>query len=152
MLLLAHAVNNAVYFATTFPVRRARPLSYNPKLTLAERSGDQKTNSFYSGHVSFSATSTFFMAKTFSDYHHIKGWNRILIYTAAAIPPSMVGFYRIRAGRHFITDVVTGLVVGAACGITVPELHRNNRKEAKISIDPMYSSNYSGLSLTYHFK
>lgn len=152
LLLLTHTINNAVYFATAFSIRRARPLTYNTGLTLEERSGEQKSNSFYSGHVSFSAASTFFMAKTFTDYHHIRGWQRVLIYTGAAIPPAMVGYYRIKAGRHFKTDVITGLVVGAACGIVVPELHRNRNRETRLSVAPLYSSDYSGITLTYHLR
>lgn len=152
MFLMAHAVDNAIYFGTVAAVRRARPLTYNPNLTVEQKTGTAKSNSFFSGHVSFSATSTFYMAKVYTDYHHIRGWKRLLIFTGAAIPPSLVGYYRMQAGRHFRTDVITGLVVGAATGIVVPQLHKQHRKHNALTVSPFYMPSYSGLTLTYHIR
>lgn len=150
MYAVTHAVDNAVYFAAAFSIRRARPLSYNPEVPMFERAGDAKSNSFFSGHVSFSATSTFFAAKVFTDYHQIKSWKRLLVYTAAAVPPGLVGYYRMKAGKHFRTDVILGLLVGASSGILVPELHRKGKKENKLSLEPYISpQGYNGLTLNY---
>lgn len=149
LYLVAHAVDNTVYFATTFPVRRARPLTYNTNLSVKERTGVGKSNSFFSGHVSFSSTATFFLVKVYTDYHHIKGWKRLLLYGAASVPPSLVGYYRMRAGRHFKTDVLTGFVIGAASGILVPELHRNKGKDKRLSVAPFYTPLSSGVTLTF---
>jgi membrane-associated phospholipid phosphatase len=146
MYMLTHAINNTIYVSTVGLVRRTRPLVYNPDLPLEHRIGKNKTNSFYSGHVSNAAASTFFIVKVLTDYHEIKGWPRILLYGAAAVPPALVGHYRIQAGRHFRTDVITGLVVGAASGIMVPELHR--RKSKRMSITPYYSSSASGIAIS----
>lgn len=63
MLLVAHGVDNTIFFSTILLVRMPRPLTYNPALTLEERAGVGKTNSFPSGHVLWKATSTFFIAK-----------------------------------------------------------------------------------------
>ena len=149
MFLMAHTVDNALYFATTFTVRRARPLTYVSNYEIGKRTGDAKSNSFFSGHVSFSATSTFFAAKVYTDYHQIKSWKRLLIYAGAAIPPSIVGYYRMKAGKHFRTDVIVGLLVGAASGIIVPELHRNKYKNAKLSFQPFNFQNYKGVTLNW---
>jgi membrane-associated phospholipid phosphatase len=147
MYMLTHAVNNTVFVATVGLVHRARPLVYNTSLPVEERTGKNRTNSFYSGHVSNTAASTFFIVKVFTDYHQIKGWKRVMLYGAAAIPPALVGHYRIQGGRHFRTDVITGLIVGASSGILVPEFHRYKTGK-KISVTPFYSSSASGLSIS----
>ena len=125
-----------MYFRSAFAIRRARPFTYNPDVPLERGVGEAKSNSFYSGHVSFSATGTFFLAKVFTDYHHIRGWKRIGIYSVASLPPILVGINRMKAGKHFRTDVITGFVVGAAAGILVPELHRRIKKSKSFSLEP----------------
>lgn len=128
LYLETQALNAVIYQATAFSIRRPRPLTYNTDIAPEDRSGEQSNNSFYSGHVSFAAGGTFFMVKTYTDYHEIRGLKRVLLYTAAAIPPSIVGYYRMQAGKHFKTDVIVGFITGAALGILVPELHRKKRK------------------------
>ncbi len=146
--LATHAADNAVYFLGGFSVRRARPLTYNPLVDLAVKTGTGKSSSFFSGHTSFSAAATFFMAKVYTDYHHIQGWNRVLVYTAAAIPPALVGYYRIQAGKHFKTDVIVGLLVGASSGILVPELHKNRNRNHPLTVNPYYGEGGGGLAFT----
>ncbi len=148
MFITTHTVNNAFYFASVRSVRRARPLTYNTNYDIDKRTGEARSNSFYSGHVSTSAASTFFAAKVFTDYHNIKGWKRLLIYGAAAVPPSLVGYYRMKAGKHFRTDVIIGLAAGATIGILVPELHKKKLKTDKLSMSPFYYNGYSGMSLS----
>lgn len=147
MYMITHAANNTVFVATVGLVHRARPLVYNTSLPIEERTGKNRTNSFYSGHVSNSAASTFFIVKVFTDYHQIKGWKRLALYGAAAVPPALVGHYRIQGGRHFRTDVITGLIIGASSGILVPEFHRSKTGK-KMSVAPFYSSSASGLSIS----
>lgn len=148
----AHAVNNLLYFATTFSIRRARPLVYNPEVALTEKTGPAKSNSFYSGHVSFSTTATFFGAKVLTDYYRIKGWKRVAIFAVAAVPPILVGVNRMQAGKHFRTDVMTGFLVGAACGIGIPELHKRRQKATPWAFRPEFSlTGQRGLAVTYSF-
>lgn len=149
LYLASQAVDNMLYFSAIAAVRRPRPLAYNTGLTTIERTGVGMSKSFFSGHVSFSATATFFAVKTLTDYHHIKGWPRLLLYGAAAIPPIIVGYYRVAAGRHFKTDVIVGFISGAASGILVPELFRkrDRNKEKSVSFLPYYMQEGGGVSL-----
>ncbi|HEV8514207.1 MAG TPA: phosphatase PAP2 family protein [Cyclobacteriaceae bacterium] len=152
MLLVAHAADNTVFFSTILLVRRPRPLTYNPALSIEDKTGVGKTNSFPSGHVSWTATSTFFIAKVYTDYHHIKGWKRVLFYTGAAFPPTLIGYYRVHAGRHFSSDAIVGGLLGAACGIAIPELHRISKKVDGLSVKPFFMNGSNGLSVSYVFK
>lgn len=149
LYLASHTVDNALYFGAAFAVRRPRPFLYNKDVPMEEKVGDNKSNSFFSGHVGFATTSTFFLVKVYTDYHQIKGWNRILLYAAATVPPALVGTYRMQSGRHFRSDVLLGFISGAASGILVPELHRINKKSKKLAFSPYFGAGGSnGLSVT----
>lgn len=151
MYVVTHAVDNALYFAAQFSVRRPRPFTYNPEVALQDKVGDGKTNSFFSGHTGFAAASTFYAAKVYTDYNHIKGWKRMMWYGIASVPPAVVGFYRTRAGKHFKTDVLAGFIAGATSGILVPELHRIKKKKDNLSFAPFYSGDASGITATLRF-
>lgn len=150
LYLASHAVDNALYFAAAFSVRRPRPFLYNKEVPIEERVGDNKSNSFFSGHTGFATTSTFFLVKVYTDYHNIKGWKRIGLYGLATVPPALVGFYRMESGRHFRSDVLLGFVAGAASGILVPELHRIKKKGGKpMAFSPYYApGGATGLTMT----
>ena len=45
------------------------------------------------------------------------------MWVAAAVP-AVVAYFRIRAGKHFLTDNLVGYAVGATVGVLVPRLHR----------------------------
>jgi membrane-associated phospholipid phosphatase len=92
------------------------------------------------------------IAKVYTDYHHIKGWKRMLFYTGAAIPPTIVGYYRVHAGSHFASDAIIGGLLGAVCGIVVPELHRITKKVDWLSMKPFFMNGANGLSLQYVIK
>ncbi|WP_295128532.1 phosphatase PAP2 family protein [uncultured Chitinophaga sp.] len=148
MYFITHTINQTVYVGLAYSFRRERPYTYNADVPLTSKVGNAKANSFYSGHASVAAASTFFLAKVFTDYHHITGWKRIALYGAAAVPPGVVAYYRMKGGRHFRTDVAMGMVVGAASGILVPELHRIKQKHKGISLSPYYSGDGSGVAMT----
>lgn len=152
LYLTTHVVDNAIYFAAAYSVRRPRPYIYNNNIPIEYRVGEAKNNSFFSGHVSFSTTSTFFLVKVLTDYNHIRGWKRLGLYAAAAVPPALVGYYRMRGGKHFRTDVLLGFAVGGVSGIMIPELHKKWNTSKHVSFSPYFSpSGQSGLCLSYKF-
>ncbi len=107
-------------------VLRPRPFTYNPNVSLADRMGQDARFSFFSGHTSTVAASSFFAAKVYNDYHPHNPetpW----IWAAAATLPAATAFLRVEGGKHFPTDVLIGYLVGAGIGILVPELHKINR-------------------------
>ena len=130
---------------------RIRPLVYYEEESMEYKLGPETTDSFFSGHVSISAGASFFMAKVLSDYHPEWGAKKILVYTAALIPPVIVGYCRYRGFMHFPTDLMLGLAVGAAVGITVPQLHKITRKINKdLSIVP-FTGPYTGMAFSMRF-
>jgi membrane-associated phospholipid phosphatase len=126
---------------------RIRPLAYYDQLTYDQRKSGDNRNSFYSGHVAVVAASTFFMVKVYSDYNPGIGDNKYLLYGAATIPPLIMGYFRVKGLRHFPSDVMVGLGVGALCGIIIPELHRLQDKN--ISLGLYSSSEGTGIAITW---
>lgn len=104
-------------------VRRPRPYTFNPEVPLSEKLTRDARQSFFSGHTSMSAAATFSAARIWSDYHPDSGWKPVVWITAAAVPAT-VGFLRVKAGKHYWSDVLTGFVVGSACGLVIPHFHR----------------------------
>lgn len=119
---------------SAFP--RYRPIVYVARATDAQRQDKDNVNAFYSGHTATTATASFFMAKVLDDLHPELGGRRWLVYGAAVIPPAVVGYYRVQAGKHFPSDVVVGAIMGAAAGILVPQFHRSTRTE-RLSVLPL---------------
>ncbi|MDB5229497.1 MAG: hypothetical protein JWN76_302 [Chitinophagaceae bacterium] len=149
LYMASQAFDNVLYFTSIAAVRRPRPRAYNTGLPMGDRTGVGMSKSFFSGHVSFSSTATFFLVKVYTDYHQVKGLRRILMYAVAAVPPTVVGYYRVEAGRHFKTDVLTGFIAGATSGILVPEFFRIKNKNANaVSFSPYYVPNGGGATLT----
>ena len=146
------AINSNFYgwspLGPTF-IERYRPAVYYQELPLEERNFGNLRNSFYSGHVSSTATATFFAAKVFSDYHPEMGAKKYLLYGLASLPPALAGFYRIKALKHFPSDVIVGGVIGAALGMLTPELHR--RAKGRASLSAVYTEQAKGVGLAYRF-
>ena len=103
---------------------RYRPVVYYDTLSREVRDIGYNRNSFYSGHVAFAASCSFFLAKVYSDYHPELEANKYLVFGAALIPPLVMGYIRLKELMHFPSDILVGLGVGALCGIVVPEIHR----------------------------
>jgi hypothetical protein len=140
MYLQTQAITNNFYlyspFGATFQ-NRLRPVVYYEGVDISKRTTSNNRNSLYSGHVADAAVASFFTAKVFCDYHPELGWNKYLIYGAAAVPPLMMSYFRLKALAHFPTDVVVGFCVGALCGILIPEFHRLQDKDISLVL---YSS------------
>ena len=115
------------------------------------KEGVKSTDSFFSGHVSTVTTSTFFIVKVLSDYHPglRKKWP--LLYGAATLPALWTAYFRLRAGKHFPTDLITGYFIGAAIGIGVPQLHKGKFFH-NLAFSPMIpKGGGSGVYFSYRF-
>ena len=113
---------------------RFRPVTYYTQLPLADRINGGNRNSFYSGHTASVAFTSFFVAKVFCDYHPDLGFGKYLVYTAAAIPPVVMGYFRVRALAHFPTDDLVGLTLGAMVGVLLPAIHKTKYKGVTLNL------------------
>ncbi|MGB5072231.1 MAG: phosphatase PAP2 family protein, partial [Flavobacteriales bacterium] len=109
--------------------RRARPYAYNPDLPDDLRMYSAAYSSFWSGHTATTAAFTFSCAQLVQQSDASKT-AKTLTWSAAIAWPMAVGFYRVKAGKHFPTDVIAGYIVGAGIGLAVPYIHQMGRKPA----------------------
>ncbi|WP_345049004.1 phosphatase PAP2 family protein [Hymenobacter glaciei] len=141
---------DALFTSTVGNVYRYRPYLYGTEGG-GGRSGAIATNSFFAGHTGHTATATFFAAKVLHDFN--PGYaGEAFVWGAAALVPAAVAYYRIEAGKHFLSDNIVGYTVGTTMGILVPQLHKVAGR-AGVSFVPMQGLNangyaYSGLLLS----
>lgn len=123
-----HAIGANIYaWGIPHLVDRYRPLVYYEDLPMGLRTGNRKANSFFSGHVSTTATGSFFLASVVAD--NLMEKNKWIAYAAGALPPAFVALDRMRAGKHFVSDVIVGYIIGGSVGILVPKLHRSDYRK-----------------------
>ncbi len=123
---------------------RIRPFVYNPGFDMKMKLKAGSRDSFFSGHTAWTASASFFTAKVYSDYHPELGNKKYWIFAAALVPPVFNGYFRFRASKHFPTDILSGLVIGAAAGILNPHLHKI-KKEKNYTLAPFFGE-YSGMA------
>lgn len=151
LYLETQAVNLSLSYAGPLLTNRKRPFVYYEEIPISEKLRAGSTDSFFSGHTSSTAAATFFMAKVYTDYHPETAGKKWIFYTAALVPPVFEGYFRYKGLKHFPTDILTGIAVGAASGILVPHFHRKAlRKQTGITLTP-YTGSTSGIIMQYKF-
>lgn len=122
---LTLALTNVVKMA----VRRPRPIAYveaeahkNDAVPYSNSSTDSSL-SFFSGHASM--TGAIGATATYLAFARSPGtWRPWVTLSLATTVSTFTSIYRVRAGKHFPTDVLAGTFAGAGIGIVVPHLHR----------------------------
>ncbi|MBK8497306.1 MAG: phosphatase PAP2 family protein [Flavobacteriales bacterium] len=104
-------------------VQRPRPYLYNGDVPSTLYHGRDDRLSFWSGHTASIASFTFSSACMIDRSDADRG-TKTAAWAGAVAVPALMGYLRVRAGRHFPTDVLTGFVVGALVGTVVPYIHR----------------------------
>lgn len=146
MYIESMLVNCSVQGWTANNAGRYRPISYVPEADLTLRTDRANRNSFFSGHTSTVATSSFFMAKVMDDLHPELGGKRWLLYGAATVPTLLTGYYRVRAAKHFPSDVLMGAGFGALVGVLIPELHKR-RLPGGLTVVPYANDDAVGMMM-----
>lgn len=105
-------------------VRRPRPYLYNSDVPASAYDPRKDQVSFWSGHTANTAAITFACASLVQRSEASKGL-KTATWVGAAVTPAVMGYLRVRAGKHFPTDVLTGYLFGALVGLAVPYFHRS---------------------------
>lgn len=140
-------INTGLTYLAKGLTNRTRPYVYHPNGDIFDKQANDSRQSFFSGHTSIAASSTFFTAHILSTYVQSKKYRRVLWISAATIP-AFVATTRVTAGKHFLSDVTVGYAVGALTGYFIPELHKSSRKKSAFEIRPCFS----GAQLVYKIK
>lgn len=148
LYLESMALTGLLYTGSAYLYDRFRPYVYNETTPMGDRLEGNAKNSFFAGHVALVATSGFFIAKIYSDYHPGSSFNKVLFGLAGAATAT-TGYLRLKGGRHFPSDVLLGAAVGTLSGILVPHFHKNKSlNKSRFSITP-FTGRSHGLSVSY---
>ncbi|SDX79752.1 phosphatase PAP2 family protein [Hymenobacter psychrophilus] len=142
LYLQTMAASNAAFTLTAGNVYRYRPYLYGPEGDSEKRTGNIATNSFFAGHTANTAAATFFAAKVYHDFNPGSA-ARPFVWGAAALVPAATGYFRLKAGKHFLSDNIVGYTVGAAVGILVPQLHKTTSRTG-LAVFPVQGLNVNG--------
>ncbi len=125
LLVYTQAVE-ASFLANTLTkrlVRRARPYTYGPhRERIKDLAEGDAFYSFYSGHTSTSFTAAVSGSLLFSVLEPDEGKSMAHFGGTLALA-ALTGHARVRAGRHYPSDVLVGALVGAGFGFLIPALH-----------------------------
>ena len=151
LYLEAMSITGLFYTGTAYLVDRYRPDTYSDELPLDEKTSGNQKNAFLAGHPALVATSTFFTASVIGSYYP----KSAVAYTAYGIAIAATGttaYLRHIAGKHFPTDLATGIVLGTTSGLLVPRLHRDKPgKDQKLGLYPFAPGASRGVTFVYKF-
>ncbi len=123
VLLLTTGINLFVRSLEVWP----RPYLYNSRVSENDINEIGASGSFYSGHASATFAIATFLSVTYQTKYpgskNIK-WMWLSSYLIA----SSVSYCRVRAGKHYPTDIFAGAAVGILIGWLIPELHKKNNR------------------------
>jgi membrane-associated phospholipid phosphatase len=126
-----------------FTFARRRPAAW----AAGARTSPDDDRAFFSGHVAtaFAAAGAFGTVARLRGYPH---WPAV--YAAGFAGAAAIGYLRMAADEHWLTDVVAGAAVGTALGIGVPLLLHSGCGEERVSIAPLAGA-AAGLQLSGRF-
>lgn len=124
----ALGINFLLNSASKYLVQRPRPYTYNPDprvQAFAETQGYDSHLSFYSGHASTSFAAGVAGSYLFALSSPDKTARACLWGVELALATATTNL-RVRAGKHFYSDVLLGALVGSAIGVVVPLVHQRD--------------------------
>jgi len=116
-------LNAGLINLTKTSVRRPRPFVFNSNVPLEFKLRRDARYSFFSGHTAVSAFFAFTGAQMYHDLYPESSC-RGVVWASAGVLPLLTGYGRMRAGKHYVTDILVGYGVGALIGVLIPRLHR----------------------------
>ncbi len=120
--MYAETLGIAVGFSLSLKsvVFRYRPYAYSA--APAAFANPDIVNSFPSNHTTLAFASAIFAGYVFDSSHPDSPY-RWAVWGAGLSLATTTAVLRVLSGDHFLSDVVAGAALGAACGFIVPRLH-----------------------------
>jgi membrane-associated phospholipid phosphatase len=142
-LILTHGITQLTKKVTM----RTRPYVYNEEAPVDEKTKPEARYSFFSGHVSTVSALSFMTASVLNRYYRGRKFMPV-VWTSAVVLPAATAYLRVRAGKHFPTDVMVGYASGAVIGVLVPSLHLNKKLD-QYGADLQLGANYFVFSMNF---
>ncbi|SEP95806.1 phosphatase PAP2 family protein [Neolewinella agarilytica] len=104
-------------------VSRPRPYVLNPDFDARHELSRNDRAAFLSGHTSHAAAGSLLFAELVTSYAE-KELVSITTYSLSGFLSGLTAYLRVKAAKHWPTDALAGLILGAVVGWLVPRLHR----------------------------
>lgn len=129
LLFITEAVTSALALtqAVKLAVGRQRPFVRYGNYEEPDRRPETDDNlSFFSGHAALA----FSMASAAGTVSSLRGYRSApWVWGASMALAAGVAYFRVAADKHYLTDVVTGAVIGTAIGVAAPRLLHPRERE-----------------------
>ena len=119
-LLLSQSLSNALKLGL-----RNRPYLYNQEVSMEEKRKVDARMSFFSAHTSTVSSLCYSFAFAHNTYFPDKKHTGVWI--GAITLPAIQGFLRVKAGKHYPSDVITGYLVGLGSSLIMHYLHKQSQ-------------------------
>ena len=119
-LLLSQSLSNALKLGL-----RNRPYLYNSQVSMEEKRKVDARMSFFSAHTSTVSSLCYSFALAHNTYFPDK--KQTGIWIGAITIPAIEGFLRVKAGKHYPSDVITGYLVGLGSSLIMHYLHKQRQ-------------------------
>jgi len=129
-------------------LQRIRPYVYNNNASIKEKLSPDAKKSFFSGHTTVAFSSAVFLSTVYSDYFPDSKY-KPFVWAGSLLIAALTGYSRYEAGKHFLTDIITGAIVGSAIGYFVPFIHKQNSE--RLDINATQTNRSLVLSFSYRF-
>ncbi len=103
-------------------VHRARPYMYFDNYPMDKVQEGDWNCSFPSGHTTLAFTGAAYATFLFHQYFPDSPWRFAVTGISFGIAAT-TGALRMASGNHFLSDVLTGAIIGTVCGVAVPFMH-----------------------------
>ncbi len=124
-LLARHFQVLSITYGTSYLLKaafwRARPFLYFPEVPANRALDPGGAHSFPSSHVAIAFASAAFISTVANDYW-APGYTTLLTVASYSMA-SMSAILRIASGRHFVSDVLAGALIGVLIGWGIPTAH-----------------------------
>jgi membrane-associated phospholipid phosphatase len=116
-LFLSQAIANLAKFS-----KRNRPYLYNPDVDMQYKLKSDSRMSFFSAHTTTVSSTCFSFAFAHSTYFKDSKANPY-IWSTAIVLPAIEGYLRVKAGKHYPSDVIVGYLAGLGSAWLIHQLH-----------------------------
>ncbi len=144
-------INLAINQVTKIGMRRPRPRVYDVPAGDPLLAEPDNFLSFYSGHSSTIFSAGVALGMTYW-FRHPESTVRALPMAIAVGAGLGVASMRVIAGKHFLSDVFVGALLGSVTGVLVPWVHRR-LPNAQFAVSPVYvADTVSGAHIAFSMR
>ncbi|CAN5924525.1 hypothetical protein BH11MYX4_BH11MYX4_41060 [soil metagenome] len=135
LLVISEAVAVSTFLnqATKLAFARERPFVHvlAPGDRMSTPAPTDNNVSFYSGHSAM----TFSLASAAGTVATLRGYRLMPLVWATLMPLAVAtGYLRIAGDKHYLSDVLTGAILGAAVGVALPLLFHGRANDDRVPI------------------